>query len=50
MMDLALDRLQRENKMLWEEIWDMWEENTEDWRGFLKEVGEVQKDMRMMEG
>ena len=48
-MSLAVEKLQVENEMLWEEVRDMRQENTEDEMDFMREVGEVQKDTRMME-
>ena len=48
-MSLAVEKLQAENEMLWEEVRDMRQENTEDRRDFIREVREVQKDTRMME-
>ena len=38
-----------ENEMLWEEVRDMRREHMEDRRDFMRDVGEVQKDTRMME-
>ena len=49
-MSMALEKLTEENAELRREIKEMRRENTEDWGDFFKEVREVQKDTRMLEG
>ena len=50
MMDLALEKLAKENVELRREVKEMRKENTKDQGDFFREVQEVQKDTRMMEG
>ena len=49
-MSMALEKLMEENAELRREIKEMRRENIENWGNYFKEVREVQKDMRMMEG
>lgn len=48
-MDAMLGSLIKENEELRREVWEMWKENMEDRREYLREVGRIRKDVRVME-